>query len=211
MAERSGLSATTIRERNIFTSPEAMAKVAADPTNPEMDQYSKQWEADPAGKSGGGFPMLGIWTSLKEKVGFEAKEKEIAEFNSTHKWRKRGLSMTPTKFSANGRQQQILLCAYTDGTFYITCDGSEIGQGLHTKVTQFAAYHLSQIVPGCIVPMSSIRVGPCANDKVAHGSLTGGSSTSENCCEAVRDAVEKLATSLEGHQAKLKEAGKPMI
>merc|ERR1719469_817891 len=210
LAQASGLSAHSIRERNLFTSAEDMAKVAADPTNPEMDKFAAALEVDASQKAVcSDYGILGVWTSTKEKADFAAKEKAVAEFNASHRWRKRGLSLTPTKFMASGRQQQVLLCAYTDGTFLISCDGSEIGQGLNTKVIQFAAYYLSQIVPGCTVPMDSIRVAPVGVDKVAHGSITGGSSTSENCCLAVKDAVEKLAKSMESHQAKLKEAGKP--
>ena len=94
------------------------------------------------------------------------------------------------------RKQQCLVNLYDDGTCVITCDGSEIGQGLHIKMQQYAAYYLSQIVPGSIVAMKKIRVGPIGTDKVSHGSITGGSTTSERVCEAVRNAIENLAENL---------------
>jgi len=92
----------------------------------------------------------------------------------------------------NTRKQQCLVNLYDDGTCLMTCDGSEIGQGLHTKIIQYAAYHLSQIVPGSEVSVDRIRVGPIGTDKVSHGSITGGSTTSEGVCEAVREAICKL-------------------
>lgn len=61
---------------------------------------------------------------------------------------------------------------------------------------QFAAYHLSQIVPGSEVTVDKIRVGPIGTDKVSHGSITGGSTTSEGVCEAVRNAIGKLSENL---------------
>lgn len=105
--------------------------------------------------------------------------------------------MTPVKYGVNSRGQQALVCLYPDATCLITCDGTEIGQGLHTKVIQYASYYLSQICPGSDVPVENIRVGPNGTDKIAAGSITGGSTTSEGVCEAVREAIEKLKANLE--------------
>jgi len=116
--------------------------------------------------------------------------------------------MTPVKYAVSSRNQQALVCLYDDGTCLITMDGSEIGQGIHTKVKQYAAYYLSQIVPGCTVTIDQIRCGPTGTDKVAHASITGGSTTSEGVCEAVRDAIGKLAVNLQPAKEMLEAAGK---
>lgn len=116
--------------------------------------------------------------------------------------------MTPVKYGVAVRAQQAFVCLYTDGTCLITCDGTEIGQGLHTKVVQYAAYHLSQIIPGDGIPLDKIRVGPNGTDKVAHGSITGGSTTSEGVCEAVRIAIEKLKADLQPIKEKAEKDGK---
>eukprot|EP00929_Paragymnodinium_shiwhaense_P075858 TRINITY_DN3884_c0_g1_i2.p1 TRINITY_DN3884_c0_g1~~TRINITY_DN3884_c0_g1_i2.p1 ORF type:complete len:1313 (+),score=353.87 TRINITY_DN3884_c0_g1_i2:74-4012(+) len=207
-----GKSAQEVREANIFTSKDDMAKVEADPLSPEMDKHSTLLalgEADIAGRTLQGFPALGIWTSLKKKVDFTSKAAAVEKFNAEHRWKKRGLAMTPVKYFVSVRNQQALVCLYSDGTCLITCDGSEIGQGLHTKVIQYAAYHLSQIVPGSTVPVADVRVGPIGTDKVAHGSLTGGSTTSEGLCDAVRDAIEKLKANLSPTLTQMQEEGKP--
>ena len=79
---------------NIFTSPEDLAKVAADPTNPKTDTFALMMsvpEPDAWGKPFiGGFPALGMWTMLKKEVAFEAKERAVADFNAANRWRKRG-------------------------------------------------------------------------------------------------------------------------
>lgn len=213
VAAELGKSTQEVREANIFTSLEDMNKVAADPTSPEVEKYSAMLAIGPedcAGRKLLGFPALGIWTMLKEKADYAGKAAAIETFNKEHRYRKRGLAMTPVKYSVGNRAQQALVCIYPDGTCLITCDGTEIGQGLHTKVIQYASYHLSQVVPGCDVPMKDIRVGPNGTDKVAVGSLTGGSTTSEGVCEAVRDAIEKLKENMRPAKEKMEADGKEL-
>merc|ERR1712070_493030 len=53
-----------------------------------------------------------------------------------------------------------------------------------------------------------VRVGPIGSDKVAHGSLAGGSVTSEGVCEAVRDAIAKIAENLQPTREKMEADGK---
>lgn len=210
VAAELGKNPQEVREVNIFTDMADRAKVAADPTSPDVDQYSslKALGKDCAGKEFKDFPAVGIWMSLKQKADFDGKTAAAAAFNSQQQWRKRGVSMTPVKYALSRRAQQCHVCLYDDGSVLITQDGSEIGQGLHTKVKQYAAYHLSQIVEGCTVGIDKVRVGPMGSDKVAHGSLTGGSTTSEGVCEAVRDAIEKIAANLQPTRAKMEADGK---
>jgi len=210
VAAELGKNPQEVREVNIFTDLAAREKVAANPTSPEVDQYSSLFAlgTDCTGKKFKGFPAVGIWMSLKGKADFDGKTAAAAAFNSQQQWRKRGVSMTPVKYNVDRRAQQCHVCLYDDGSVLITQDGSEIGQGLHTKIKQYAAYHLSQIVPGFTVGIEKIRVGPMGSDKVAHGSLTGGSVTSEGVCEAVRDAIEKIAANLQPTREKMVADGK---
>lgn len=206
-----GKSAQEVREANIFTSPSDLEKITADPTSPAMDKYSALLalgEKDCAGRKLNGFPGVGIWAALKKKTDFNAKAKAVEDFNNSHRWRKRGLSMTPVKYAVGMRNQQALVCLYNDGTALITVDGSEIGQGLHTKVCQYAAYHLAQIVPGSKVEVTDVRVGPNGTDKIAVGSITGGSTTSEGVCEGVRVAIEKLKENLKPKKEAMEADGK---
>lgn len=199
-----------VREVNIFTDLADREKVAANPTSPEVDKYSSlaALGSDCGGNKFKGFPAVGIWMSLKAKADFDGKTAAATAFNSQQQWRKRGVAMTPVKYGVDRRAQNCHVCLYDDGTVLITQDGSEIGQGLHTKIKQYAAHHLSQIVPGFEVGIDKVRVGPMGSDKVAHGSLTGGSVTSEGVCEAVRDAIEKIAANLQPTKLKMEADGK---
>jgi xanthine dehydrogenase molybdopterin-binding subunit B len=80
---------------------------------------------------------------------------------------------------------------YKDGTVKLTVDGTEIGQGLWTKVQQFASHYLTQAV-GAEVPIEKIRMQPVGTDRIAEGAITGGSTTSEGCGEAVKDCIEQF-------------------
>mmetsp|Transcript_94727 Transcript_94727/g.277064 ORF Transcript_94727/g.277064 Transcript_94727/m.277064 type:complete len:1344 (+) Transcript_94727:54-4085(+) len=212
VAAELGLSPHEVREANIFTEPSARAACAADPTSPDIDKYSAQVAInggkDAAGNEFHGYPALGIWEMLKKNADYAGKAKAVEDFNAVHRWRKRGLSLTPVKYSVSVRAQQATVVLYDDGSVLITTDATEIGQGLHTKVAQYAAYHLSQVVPGSDVPVDKIRVGPVGTDKIAYGSITGGSTSSEGCCEAVRDAIEKLKLELAPFKKKLEDDGK---
>lgn len=209
IAEELDVSQQQVREVNIFGDLADREKCAANPTSPDIEKYSPLFASGKAidGKAITDFPALGIWMSLKNKVDFDAKLAEVDKFNAEHRWRKRGVSMTPVKYAVNTRKQQCLVNLYADGTCLITCDGSEIGQGLHTKMQQYAAYYLSQIVPGSTVAMDKVRVGPIGTDKVSHGSITGGSTTSEGVCEAVRNAIETLAENLRPVKEQLQAEG----
>lgn len=212
IAAESGLSAQQVREANLFPNPEAQAAAAANPTAPDVEKYSAQWVGAAQGKMVGSGedttpnPIGGMWEHLKKTADYEKRKAAVDEFNATHKWRKRGIAMTNVRYRVGIRGQEVCLNLYGDGTVLITTDGSEIGQGLHTKVIQYASYHLSQICDD-EVPMSDIRCGPLSTDKISFGNITGGSTTSEGCCAAIQDAIEKAAEKLKPTLETLK-AGK---
>jgi len=206
-----GKDTQEVREANIFTSVSDQEKVVADPLSPDVDRYSALLaiggEDCANRKLGSSFPALGMWESLKTKVGYAEKLQAVKAFNAENRWRKRGVAMTPVKYPVSNRGQQCLVCLYTDGTCLVTMDGTEIGQGINTKVMQYAAYCLSQIVPGSEVSVDAVRVGSNGTDKVAEGSVTGGSTTSEGVCDAVKEAILKLKERLMPLHQKLVSGG----
>lgn len=72
-----------------------------------------------------------------------------------------------------------------DGTVAISHGGAEIGQGIHTKVAQVAAYTLG-------IPLNYISIQPSTTLIAANQSLTGASITSESICMATKKACEKI-------------------
>ena len=70
-----------------------------------------------------------------------ARRTAVDEFNAANKWRKRGLALIPTKFGMSFtatfmNQASALVHVYVDGTVLVTHGGTEMGQGLHTKMVQ---------------------------------------------------------------------------
>ena len=98
----------------------------------------------------------------------------MAAFNEAHQHTKRGLAVTPVKFGISFNltafnQAGALVHVYKDGSVLINHGGTEMGQGLHTKMIQVAATALG-------VPLSSVRLAPTRTDKVPNTSATAASS-----------------------------------
>ena len=76
-----------------------------------------------------------------------ARRQRIAEFNATHAHTKRALAVTPVKFGiafnfTAFNQAGALVHVYKDGSVLVNHGGTEMGQGLHTKMLQVAATSL---------------------------------------------------------------------
>ncbi len=95
---------------------------------------------------------------------YEEQAASVREFNARHRWRKRGLSVIPTKYhvafgAAFLNQGGCLVKIYQDGSVLLSHGGCEIGQGLHTKVIQVASQVLG-------VDHRKVHVMETATDKV---------------------------------------------
>jgi xanthine dehydrogenase large subunit len=120
---------------------------------------------------------------------------EIAAFNATHPHTKRGIAVTPVKFGIAFNfkafnQAGALVHVYKDGSVLINHGGTEMGQGLHTKMCQVAATTLR-------VPLERIRLAPTRTDKVPNTSATAASSGADLNGAAVKHACEQIRTRLD--------------
>jgi xanthine dehydrogenase large subunit len=118
-----------------------------------------------------------IWSELGASSEFEERWQGIQQFNANSPHRKRGLAMTPVKFGISFttsyyNQAGALVLIYRDGSVQVNHGGTEMGQGLHTKVLQIAADALG-------VPIESLRIMPTRTDKVPNTSATAASSGSD--------------------------------
>lgn len=130
------------------------------------------------------------WSQVIDHAAVERREAEIARFNATHPDRRRALAMTPVKFGISFNltafnQGGALVLVYKDGSVLINHGGTEMGQGLHTKMLQVAATTLG-------VPLSTVRLAPTRTDKVPNTSATAASSGSDLNGGAVKDACEQI-------------------
>jgi xanthine dehydrogenase large subunit len=111
---------------------------------------------------------------LAERAGYDARRAEVAAFNASHKVLKKGLALTPVKFgisftTTHLNQAGALVLVYSDGSILVNHGGTEMGQGLMTKVTQIVADVFA-------VPPDRVRASATRTDKVPNTSATAASS-----------------------------------
>jgi xanthine dehydrogenase large subunit len=131
-----------------------------------------------------------IWNKLKDTSRFAARREEAERFNAAHPHRKRGLAITPVKFGISFtatlfNQGGALVLIYRDGSVQVNHGGTEMGQGLHTKMRQIAAECLG-------LPLELVRVMPTRTDKVPNTSATAASASTDLNGAAVADACRQL-------------------
>jgi xanthine dehydrogenase large subunit len=135
-----------------------------------------------------------IWNGLKESSGYVERREAIARFNAGSEHAKRGLAITPVKFGISFtasfyNQAGAVVLVYRDGTVQVNHGGTEMGQGLFTKILQIAADSLG-------VPASRVRVMSTRTDKVPNTSATAASSGTDLNGAAVQDACLKIKARL---------------
>src|SRR5205823_1420022 len=168
-AQRLGMPAEEVRERNFYR---------------EGDTTHYGETVKHAGR------IQTIWDRVKETSRYEARCREIEEFNREHPHTKRGLAITPVKFGISFtatwfNQAGALVLAYRDGSVQVNHGGTEMGQGLHTKIRQIAAEALG-------VPLEQVRVMPPRTDKIPNTSATAASAGTDLNGAAVLDACRQL-------------------
>ncbi|WP_035776084.1 molybdopterin cofactor-binding domain-containing protein, partial [Arthrobacter sp. H5] len=135
-----------------------------------------------------------VWDSLASRADVARRKVDIAAFNAAHPHVKRALGMTPVKFGISFNltafnQAGALVHIYKDGSVLINHGGTEMGQGLHTKMRQVAATALG-------VPLSFVRLAPTRTDKVPNTSATAASSGADLNGGAIKNACEQISSRL---------------
>lgn len=127
---------------------------------------------------------------LEQSSDYRNRRREITDWNNSSLTLKRGLALTPVKFGisftlAHLNQAGALVHIYTDGSIQVNHGGTEMGQGLHTKVVQIVAEALS-------VSVDEIQITATRTDKVPNTSPTAASSGTDLNGQAARNAALEL-------------------
>ncbi|MFB6509611.1 MULTISPECIES: xanthine dehydrogenase molybdopterin binding subunit [Streptomyces] len=138
--------------------------------------------------------IAAVWQQVENDGGIADRKREIAAFNAAHPHTKRALAITGIKFGISFNltafnQAGALVLIYKDGSVLINHGGTEMGQGLHTKMLQVAATTLG-------IPLHKVRLAPTRTDKVPNTSATAASSGADLNGGAVKNACEQLRTRL---------------
>ena len=179
-AQRLGTPVESIRERNFYRDGQ---QTHYGQTVDDASRISQAWVLARAGSA------------------FDARRADVDAFNAAHQHVKRGLAITPVKFGISFtatfyNQGGALVLIYRDGSVQVNHGGTEMGQGLFTKIQRIAADSLG-------VPLESIRVMPTRTDKVPNTSATAASAGTDlngaavvNACEQLLDRLRPVAAAL---------------
>ncbi len=131
---------------------------------------------------------------LERSSGYRSRRTAIAAFNATSEVLKRGLALTPVKFGISFNlvhlnQAGALVHVYGDGSVLVNHGGTEMGQGLNTKVAQVVAHELG-------VDFDAVRVTATDTHKVANTSATAASTGSDLNGKAAEDAARQIRARL---------------
>jgi xanthine dehydrogenase large subunit len=131
-----------------------------------------------------------IFQKLARSSEYAKRRAEIDSFNSTSTTHLRGLSMTPVKFGISFtkktlNQANALVNIYTDGTVLVSTGGTEMGQGVNTRVRQIVADELG-------VKYDDVLIAPTSTEKNNNTSPTAASSGTDLNGAAARDACVRL-------------------
>ncbi len=140
-------------------------------------------------------PLL---SRLEISSDYRRRRAEVGAFNASNRWVKRGLALMPAIFGVGFgatflNQAGALVNAYLDGTVSVNHGGTEMGQGLYTKVAQIVAHELG-------LPADRVSVTVTDTSKVPNTVSTAASSGADlngmaalNAARALRRRLAKVA------------------
>ncbi|MCB1200326.1 MAG: xanthine dehydrogenase molybdopterin binding subunit [Leptospiraceae bacterium] len=137
---------------------------------------------------------------------YHARLAEIQEYNRSSKLNLKGIALTPVKFGISFttkflNQGNALVNIYTDGTVQVSSGGTEMGQGLYTKLRQIVADQFA-------IPVEDVKVMATSTEKNNNASPTAASAGTDlngnaavNACEKIRERLAGFAATLLADQA----------
>ena len=138
---------------------------------------------------------------LEASSEYRARRKAIGAFNASSPVLKKGLALTPVKFGiafnvTHLNQAGALVHVYVDGSIIVNHGGTEMGQGINTKVMQVVAHELG-------VDLSNVRATATDTSKVSNTSATAASTGADLNGKAAQDAARQIRERLAAYAVKL--------
>ena len=144
-----------------------------------------------------------LMAKLEDSSAYRQRRAEIEAWNANSPILKRGIALTPVKFGISFtatlfNQAGALVHVYTDGSVQVNHGGTEMGQGLHTKVSQIVADELG-------IPFERVMATASDTSKVANASATAASAgtdlngrAAQFAARHVRDNLAAFVCGLDG-------------
>ncbi|KAL3465222.1 Molybdopterin-binding domain of aldehyde dehydrogenase-domain-containing protein [Aspergillus heterothallicus] len=180
VAERLAMDVDEVRRRNLY---------AEGQTTPFHQVLDADWHV----------PLL--LEQVRREAEYDVRRGQIDEWNARHRFRKRGICLIPTKFGISFatalhlNQAGASVKMYTDGSVLLNHGGTEMGQGLYTKMAQVAAQELG-------IPIDKIYTQDTSSYQTVNASPTAASSGSDLNGMAIKDACDQLNERLKPYREK---------
>ena len=134
--------------------------------------------------------ILKLVEELEASSDYRARRQAIIEFNENSPVIRKGIALTPVKFGISFtmtayNQAGALVHIYQDGSIHLNHGGTEMGQGLHTKVAQVVADTFN-------VDIDRVKITATTTGKVPNTSATAASSGSDLNGMAAYDAARQI-------------------
>jgi xanthine dehydrogenase large subunit len=174
VARKTGLDPLTVRKRNLYSTENG----SETPYGMEIEHHL----------------IADLIERLETSSEYWTRRKAITLFNEQSPIIKKGLALCPVKFGISFTAKHLnqagaLVHIYTDGSIQANHGGTEMGQGLHTKIAQIVAHEFG-------VEFDDVEVTSTRTDKVPNTSPTAASSGSDLNGKAVQNACLSIKRKL---------------
>ena len=144
-----------------------------------------------------------IVEDLEQSSDYQKRRKAVLTFNREHAILKKGIALTPVKFGISftatwHNQAGALVHVYRDGSIHLSHGGTEMGQGLHTKVAQVVAEAFG-------VTLDHVKISASNTGKVPNTSATAASSGTDLNGMAALNAADQIKARMHAHAARIYE------
>lgn len=173
VAARIGLDPLELRKRNLYRPGAATTPYGQDITD---------------------FVLPDLIVELEQRVDYAARRRAVRAFNDSNPVLKKGFALTPVQFgisftTTHLNQAGALVSIFTDGSIELSHAGTEMGQGLYTKIAQIVADAFG-------LPLDRVRNSSTRTDKVPNGSPTAASTGTDMNAFAAMDACRRIQAGL---------------
>ncbi|MDH4449019.1 MAG: xanthine dehydrogenase molybdopterin binding subunit [Rhodoferax sp.] len=183
-----------VRMRNLYSDEAIPGTDTGNPIRRDTTHYHMKVEDNIL------HPLL---SQLEASARYRERVKAIAAWNASSPVLKRGIALTPVKFGISFtatlfNQAGALVHVYTDGSVQVNHGGTEMGQGLNTKVAQIVADELGVAFSRVLCTASDTSKVPNASATAASAGTDLNGRAAQFAARHVRDNLAAFVAGLDG-------------
>ncbi len=200
IAHHLGLDSLDVRLRNLYSDEITSGNEATPPQARDTTHYGMKVEDN---------ILLPLLSQLTQSAQYRQRRETIARWNASSPVIQRGIAITPVKFGISFtatlfNQAGALVHVYLDGSIQVNHGGTEMGQGLNTKVAQIVADELG-------VSFARVRVTASDTSKIPNASATAASAGTDLNGRAAQFAAIQVRENLAKFVGELDDCEAAMI